>query len=156
KHTDVSLLADADARGVREAMKQIEPLHDRLKKIAKSTAPAEKSEAAELTAKIAAIKKATPHFDAPLARGVVESSLHVLADGPHKTKLEYRPEPQDVAVQKRGMPGNLGPVVLRRFLTVLSPEAPKPFTQGSGRLELARAIVREGSPLAARVIVNRV
>jgi hypothetical protein len=46
--------------------------------------------------------------------------------------------------------------VSRRFLTVLSPVNPKAFSQGSGRLELARAIVTEGAPLSARVIVNRV
>ncbi|HEV3257257.1 MAG TPA: DUF1553 domain-containing protein, partial [Gemmataceae bacterium] len=48
------------------------------------------------------------------------------------------------------------PVVPRRFLAVLSPDPPKPFAQGSGRLELARAIVTGGAPLASRVIVNRV
>jgi hypothetical protein len=59
-------------------------------------------------------------------------------------------------VQVRGNPANLGPVVPRRFLAVLSPDPPKPFTQGSGRLELARALVTDGAPLASRVIVNRV
>src|SRR5262249_2888534 len=44
----------------------------------------------------------------------------------------------------------------RRFLAVLSPEPPRPFIQGSGRLELARALVTEGAPLASRVLVNRV
>ena len=39
------------------------------------------------------------------------------------TKLEYKPgAAQDVAVQIRGNPTNLGPVVPRRFLAVLSPE----------------------------------
>lgn len=157
RHTDVSVLPDADAKVVQDTLKQIEPLQDRLKKIAKSTAAKEKEEAAELTAKIAALKKATPNLDLPMARGVIESGLHVLADGPHKTKLEYKPGvPQDVAVQKRGTPTTLGPIVPRRFLTVLSNEKSKPFTQGSGRLELARAIVNEGVPLSARVIVNRV
>ncbi len=157
KHTDVSLLADADTRAIQETLKKIEPLQERLKKIAKSTVADEKKEAAELSARIDALKKATPNFDTPMAPGVIEASLHVLADGPHKTKLVYKPgEPQDVAVQKRGTPTNLGPIVPRRFLTVLSDETPKPFTQGSGRLELARAIVNEGAPLSARVIVNRV
>src|SRR4029079_4439330 len=47
-------------------------------------------------------------------------------------------------------------VVPRRFLTVLSGKESKPFVKGSGRLELARAIVTDGAPLAAREIVNRV
>jgi hypothetical protein len=92
-----------------------------------------------------------------LAPAVDEASLFVLPDGPHKTKLEYKPGvAQDMAVQVRGNPTNPGPVVPRRFLAVLAPDPPKPFTQGSGRLELAQAIVTEGAPLAARVIVNRV
>ncbi len=93
----------------------------------------------------------------PLAPAVEDASLLVLADGEHRTKLEWRPGvAQDVAVQVRGNPVNAGPVVPRRFLAVLSPEPPPPFTQGSGRRELARALVTEGAPLAARVIVNRV
>jgi hypothetical protein len=92
-----------------------------------------------------------------LARGVEDASLTVEADGPHRTKLSYRPGVgQDIALQIRGNPSNLGPSVPRRFLAVLSPTAPQPFTQGSGRLELARAIVTEGAPLSARVLVNRV
>lgn len=59
-------------------------------------------------------------------------------------------------MQIRGNPMNVGPVVPRRFLTVLSSETPRPFQQGSGRLELARAIVDDAAPLSARVMVNRV
>src|SRR5581483_2342923 len=120
--------------------------------------PAEATkQVAELTAEVERLKKDTPALEAALAPGLEEASLLVLADGPHKTKLEYKPGvAQDVAVQVRGNPANLGPVVPRRFLAVLSPGAPRPFRQGSGRLELARAIVTEGAPLAARVIVNRV
>ena len=40
---------------------------------------------------------------------------------------------------------NWARVVPRRFLTVLSPGTPQPFQRGSGRLELAQAIVGEGS-----------
>jgi hypothetical protein len=93
----------------------------------------------------------------PLAPGVVDASLHVLADGAHRTKLEWRPSvAQDVAVQLRGNPSRPGSLTPRRFLAVLSPASPRPFRQGSGRLELAHALVNEGAPLTARVIVNRV
>ena len=39
---------------------------------------------------------------------------------------------------------------------MFSSSKPRPFTNGSGRLELAEAIVSDAGPLAARVIVNRV
>jgi len=61
---------------------------------------------------------------------------------------------QNMHVNLRGNPNNLGDEVPRRFLAVLSSDDPKPFSEGSGRLELADAVV--GSPIAARVIVNRV
>jgi hypothetical protein len=93
---------------------------------------------------------------ASLAPGVEDASLVVLPDGLHKTKIEYKAGAgQDVAVQVRGNPATLGPVVPRRFLSVLSKES-KLFKQGSGRLELAQSILNESGPLAARVIVNRV
>jgi hypothetical protein len=59
-------------------------------------------------------------------------------------------------VQVRGNPKELGDEVPRHFLTVLSPPDSQPFQQGSGRLELARAIASEQNPLTARVFVNRV
>ena len=57
---------------------------------------------------------------------------------------------------KRGNPGMIGDPVRRRFITVLARGNPEPFTQGSGRLELAQAIASKENPLTARVLVNRV
>jgi hypothetical protein len=56
----------------------------------------------------------------------------------------------------RGNPNNQGEQVKRQFLAVLSPDDRQPFKDGSGRLELARAIASKDNPLTARVLVNRV
>jgi hypothetical protein len=86
--------------------------------------------------------------------GVVEERVRVEPDGAHRTKLTNQRGAVDVAVQVRGNPASSGAVVPRRFLTVLS-APPRRFREGSGRLELARSIVGDAGPLAARVIVNR-
>ncbi|MCE9528683.1 MAG: DUF1549 and DUF1553 domain-containing protein, partial [Planctomycetales bacterium] len=106
---------------------------------------------------IAEVKRSTPHYETPLAYSVFEASIHVLPDGPSHTKIEFKPDqPQDVCVQVRGNAANAGAVVPRRFLSVLSKDASSTFKQGSGRRELAEAIVTDSAPLAARVFVNRV
>ena len=53
----------------------------------------------------------------------------------------------------RGNPGDLAPP---HFLTVLGNGEAKPFTKGSGRLELAEAIASDTNPLTPRVMVNRI
>jgi mono/diheme cytochrome c family protein len=65
-------------------------------------------------------------------------------------------ELREAHVFKRGNPATPGDVVPRRFLKVVAgPDAP-PFQDGSGRLEMARAIVDPTNPLTARVWVNRI
>ena len=65
--------------------------------------------------------------------------------------------PKDSPVFIRGQAETRGDVVPRRFLEVLSPAGKStPFTEGSGRLELAHAIASKENPLTARVMVNRV
>ncbi|MCI0681329.1 MAG: DUF1549 domain-containing protein [Gemmataceae bacterium] len=71
--------------------------------------------------------------------GVEDAGLFVLPDGPHKTKLEYKMGAAfDVAMQIRGSAANLGPHVPRRFLGVLSPGEPRPFS-GSRAPRIARS-----------------
>ncbi len=64
--------------------------------------------------------------------------------------------PVNLKVHLRGNPANLGDEVPRGFLSVLSDDRTRAFRDGSGRLELARAIASKDNPLTARVIVNRV
>jgi mono/diheme cytochrome c family protein len=70
--------------------------------------------------------------------------------------MEDRANPANSHVLIRGNPGTPGPEVPRRFLEILSTSERPPFTNGSGRLELVRAIASPDNPLTARVYVNRV
>ena len=74
------------------------------------------------------------------------STIHIVRDR----------KPKDLHVFLRGNTQTKGDLVKRRFLKVLAQNESKPFTQGSGRLELAEAIADPNNPLTARVIVNRV
>lgn len=68
-----------------------------------------------------------------------------------------KPALYDPVIFRRGQPGNRGDQVPRRFLQLLSHvDGGKPFTIGSGRLELAQAIASPNNPLTPRVIVNRI
>jgi hypothetical protein len=64
--------------------------------------------------------------------------------------------PRNSPVFIRGEAENRGEVVPRRFLEVLSGPNRTPFTNGSGRLELAHAIVNPNNPLTPRVMINRI
>jgi len=83
----------------------------------------------------AARKKLEPHY--PFLHGVKDSET-----------------PENIKLAVRGNPEILGDEVPRHFLSMLSPGDPKPFTKGSGRLELAEDIIQQ--PIAMRVIVNRI
>ena len=69
--------------------------------------------------------------------------------------LQDEPQPYNPRIFLRGNPNRAADSVPRRFLEVLS-ESGQPFAQGSGRLELARAIASPANPLTPRVMVNRV
>ena len=70
--------------------------------------------------------------------------------------LEDRPEQKNPRIFKRGNPNMQGEEVTRHFPSLFSVATPPPFTIGSGRLELARAIASKDNPLTARVMVNRI
>jgi hypothetical protein len=75
---------------------------------------------------------------------------------PRAMALEDVARPKDYPVLLRGEPENTGEIVPRRFLEILSGAKRPVFKDGSGRLELARAIADPTNPLTARVLVNRV
>ncbi|HMV46374.1 MAG TPA: PSD1 and planctomycete cytochrome C domain-containing protein [Blastocatellia bacterium] len=75
---------------------------------------------------------------------------------PRAMVVEDLPNLKPGVIYVRGNPNNKGAEVPRQFPQVLAGENRKPFTKGSGRLELAQAITDKHNPLTARVIVNRV
>jgi hypothetical protein len=75
---------------------------------------------------------------------------------PRAMALQDLPAPVTPHIFIRGNPANPGKEVPRQFPAILCGDDRKPFTQGSGRLEMARAIADKNNPLTARVIVNRV
>ena len=74
---------------------------------------------------------------------------------PRAMVLQDLPVPHEPRVFQRGNPGRPGEPVARRFLSAID-RTGRAFEHGSGRLELARAIVDPGNPLTARVLVNRI
>ena len=157
--TDRFLLPPAEAAIVKKAHKQVAALEAEMKKLRtkKPVSDASKKRVAELRDQIAAIQQSTPSFNAPVAHAVDDASLYVLPVNNDLTKLEYKPgKPRDLPIAIRGNPAKPGAIVPRGFLAVLSSGKPRRFKNGSGRLELADAIVRDAAPLAARVIVNRI
>ena len=75
---------------------------------------------------------------------------------PSTLRLVDREKPVEPVIFQRGSPGNRGDQVPRRFLTAISASDAAPFTDGSGRLELANSIANRNNPLTGRVAVNRV
>jgi hypothetical protein len=90
---------------------------------------------AAMQAETEAFKKAMPP-QYPFAYGIADAQ-----------------EPVNVKVFLRGNPYNFGEEAPRAFLALLSPGEPELFKQGSGRMELAEAILKQ--PISTRVIVNR-
>ncbi len=75
-----------------------------------------------------------------------EDAFHVVREG----------KPTDLQVFLRGNVETKGELIPRGFLRILGHGERQQFKGGSGRLELAEAIVSRDNPLTARVFVNRV
>ncbi len=93
---------------------------------------------------------------AALEKAVADVKQEHPGSPPRAHVLEDAPKPKDSAVFIRGNAASKGPVAPRRFLQILSPSERPVFNDGSGRLQLAKAIADSRNPLTARVLVNRI
>jgi hypothetical protein len=91
-----------------------------------------------------------------LRRRVVDLNITHPGSPARATVLVDLPRPRNSRVYVRGNPSTPGAEVPRQFLEIAAGTERKPFQKGSGRLELAQAIVSRENPLTARVIVNRI
>jgi cytochrome c553 len=109
-------------------------------------------------AELAVLQKEAKAFEnVPLTNAVADAGCWIDGSDPDLTWVDFRPgKPRDLPVFLRGNVANPGEIVPRSFIAVLDRGEPKPFRQGSGRLELASKITGEAGPLVARVWVNRV
>ena len=90
-------------------------------------------------------------------QGKVEKFIADAGTGPDKALiLRDRETAIEQRVFIRGNASRRGDVAPRQFLSILSESEPAEFLSGSGRLEMAKEIVRPTNPLTARNIVNRV
>lgn len=145
---------------VEKARQQVASMEKEIKEVQKKKPKDMDLQVASLKQKIDTLKTTTPHYQMLMANAVEDSALFVVeADNKKGTKLDFKTGmARDLELQKRGNPNDTGEVVPRRFLSAFPAASgqPRPFTSGSGRLELARALVEDAAPLTARVIVNRV
>ena len=162
RHAEVPTMGDEfwlPVKKARESVAALEKERDELKK--KKPAPADlTNQVAAIDQKIAGLKTGTPHFNMAMATAVEDAALFVIPAANNKgTVLDFKPgQARDLELMKRGDPNKTGDIVPRRFLSAVPAKdgQPRRFTTGSGRLELAQAIVQEAAPLTARVMVNRV
>ena len=76
-------------------------------------------------------------------------------DEPGPLRLVDSENLRPAVIFKRGQPGQRGDTVPKRFVNFLATVS-RPMETGSGRLDMAKAIVDRSNPLTARVFVNRI
>lgn len=126
-------VAEAD-KNLKARQKSITDLTNRENR---KPSPEEQAQIEELEAALASAKKAAPPKYA-FAHVIQESGT------------------ADMHVALRGNLAKPGDLVPRRFLEIVAGKDAATFTDGSGRRELAEAVVHPDNPLTARVIANRV
>ena len=89
-------------------------------------------------------------------RPVEQHKAFARGNPPRAMVLSEKPNPYNPRVFIRGQAARKGEHVPRQFLYVAAGDQRKPFQQGSGRLEMARAIADPENTLTARVIANRI
>ena len=122
----------------------------------KATTPASGTEPPKQPPPAAARQRRPGASDLPFMQSVFDAGVWIDGSDPDLTKVDIKPGvARDMNILPHANVATPGAVAPRQFLTVLS-KGDTTFKQGSGRLELANDIFTQGSPLAARVIVNRV
>jgi len=80
----------------------------------------------------------------------------ILPRKPQTAFAMWEGTPHDVALQKRGEPMSLGPIIPRRNLLVLGGQPIENPEKESGRRDLARWMNDDANPLTHRVFINRI
>lgn len=160
KLSELPTMSDEFWKPVQKARLQVAAMEKQMADLKKKKPKDLAEQAKKIEAVIASLKAATPHYNMEMANAVEEAALFVVnKEKEHGTKLDYKMGmARDLELMKRGNPNDLGEAVPRRFLSAFPSKSglPRKFTSGSGRLELAQAIVEDAAPLSARVMVNRV
>ena len=117
------------------------------------------AEVKRLTAEAKAAKdEAKKAIDAKLKGAKKAAEEHAKSPLPFEQAYAVidAPRVEDVAIQIKGDPAKLGPVVPRHFLTMLGGATLPTDERSSGRRQLAEWIVDPKNPLTARVMANRI
>jgi len=134
--------------------KALDELNKKIKSFSKKTKKSQNKDEATAAAQDEANPEEQAQFDlwkAELAE--LEKNAPPALDTAHAL---HDTGAEDMKVALRGNLLKTGEPAPRRFLRVISGAEPVRFTQGSGRVELAEAIVDPRNPLTARVFVNRI
>jgi hypothetical protein len=105
---------------------------------------------------LAGVFASTEMYNQPLTPSVELDKNGHAKNPEHALHIVRDKEARDLPIYARGDVTRPGAVVSRRFLRILSDEEPPAWQEGSGRKQLADALVDPRNPLTARVLVNRV